>query len=120
MNRFLVAVTLLFSLKSLGQVNADSVLIKNTAFAEFFGPSRSIISANYERIFRFSNPHYLYTLRAGIGYVPGSNENKYSGRGTTTIPVVASLLAGGKAGYAQLSLGYSYSFGPAYTDTTVN
>lgn len=120
MSRYLLVVSFLFSIQSFGQVTIDSAIIKNTVFTEFLGPARSIISANYERIFCFSNAHFLYTFRTGIGYVPGSTESRTPHKGTVTIPVVASLLAGGKAGYAQLGIGYSYSFGDSYTDSTVN
>ena len=120
MSRYILVVSLLFSIQSFGQVTSDSTVIKNTVFAEFLGPARSIISANYERIFRFSNAHFLYTFRTGIGYVPGSTESRTPHKGTITIPLVASLLTGGKAGYAQLGIGYSYSFGDPYTDSTVH
>ena len=108
--------------RKLGRFPKDTstVIPENSAFTEILGHSRSVISANYERIFKLPNNHFLYTLRAGIGYSLGETVKQKSYRGTITVPVVASFLAGGRHHYAQLSLGYSYSFGDPFVDSTFN
>lgn len=122
MSKYLVVILLLFSFQSFGQSDTGNGEVNklNVGSAEFFGHSRSLISANYERIFKSSNEHLLYSLRAGIGYTPGAEIKGVQHKGITTLPVVASVLAGGKGHYAQLGLGYSYSFGESYIDSTVN
>jgi hypothetical protein len=100
--------------------DTSTAIPKNSAFTEVLGHGRSLISVNYERIFKFPNKHFLYTFRTGIGYIPGETIHQKSYRGTLTIPVVASFLAGGKHHYAQLGLGYSHSFGDPFIDSTFN
>jgi len=100
--------------------DTSTTIPKNSAFIEVLGHSRSYISVNYERIFKLPNKHFLYTFRAGAGYAPGETFNEKSYRGTITVPVVASFLAGIKHHYAQLGLGYSHSFGDPFIDSTFN
>jgi hypothetical protein len=100
--------------------DTSTAIPENSAYVEALGHCRSLISANYERIFRLPNKHFLYTLRTGVGYMPGETVKQKYYRGTLTIPVVASFLAGIKHHYAQLGLSYSYSFGDPFVDSTFN
>ena len=104
----------------MGPVPKDSstTIADNSFSAEVFGHSRSWISFMYERIFKLPNKHFLYTLRTGIGGAPGITIKEKYYSGTATIPVVASFLAGIKHHFAQVSIGYSYSFGDPYVDST--
>ena len=117
---------LLFSFHSYSQFfppfpkDTSTTVANNTGSCEVFGHGRSWISINYERIFKLPNKHFLYTLRAGVGGVPGFTTNDEYYRGTITVPVVASFLAGIKHHFAQVSLGYSYSFGDPYVDSSAS
>lgn len=90
---------------------------KNLMTAEVSGHSQSLFSVNYERIFRL-NPHFLYALRTGVGYTPGLTIRTEKHKGTLTIPLVYSLLAGTRKHYIQLGVGYTAAFGQDYVDST--
>ena len=114
---------LLSSLHSYSQQDSDTArgIPKSLFLAEVLGHGRGFASANYERMFKINNnKHFLYSFRIGAGYTPGYTyeDNKQRHKGIVTFPLVASLMAGGKLGYAQLSVGYSYSFGGSEIDST--
>jgi hypothetical protein len=114
---------LLSSLHSYSQQDPDPDtargIPKNLFLGEILGHGRGFGSANYERMFTFTNKHFLYSFRIGAGYTPGfTSSNNKRRQGVVSFPLVASLMAGGKLGYAQLSVGYSYSFGESYIDST--
>lgn len=96
----------------------DSVKNKNSLTVEVAGYSRSLFSINYERLNKLSPNYFLYTIRAGIGYTPGANIKSERHKGTVTTPLVLSLLAGKKKHFAQLSIGYTASFGQDFIDST--
>lgn len=91
---------------------------KNSLTAEIFGHSRSLLSSNYERLFKLSPNYLFYTVRTGVGYTPGVNIRLERHKGVFAIPLVFSLLAGKEKHFAQLSLGYAASFGEDFIDST--
>jgi hypothetical protein len=102
--------------------HAQSYLLekdKNAYIFEAFGHSRSLISVNYERFLRPTNESYFfYSLRTGIGYIPGVTIKSKRLGSIITVPFVFSILTGKKDHHVQLGLSYTPMFGHDFIDST--
>ena len=114
---FAVVVTVLEARSAKGQPpSVSNFYNQQTIFCEVGGHTRSLLSVNYERLFKGPVKNTLWSVRTGIGIAPGESERDIPS--VTSVPVVLSLLIGKTRHFVDLSVGWTASWGKDKIDSS--
>ena len=90
---------------------------KQTAYLEFAGNSRALLSINYERILtKPNNSCCLLTGRLGVGFDRRLGDSSE----ILDLPLELCMLAGRRNSFFETGVGWTPSFGKNFIDTSLN
>jgi hypothetical protein len=108
--------SVLFAILRLVVLAQTHIEAKQSAYLEFAGNSRALLSINYERILTRPSSCCLLASRIGIGFdrrIADSSE-------ILDIPLELSMLAGKRNSFFETGIGWTASFEKEFVDHSIN